>query len=274
MKKIILILLLPNFAMSQSTPSQQDFTQGISQPNMLSVVGDTVDFELYPTGTVITNQYQYLGVVFSGAFGSGNPDVYDYGATSYTRVLKSDNWYNPIKVSFVDTANALLYDPVSHIEFDNPENVSGDYIIIDVYDTVGVVVFHGTSFSPQHFTINLGGNNGAYMILDDSMTTAYVVDNIFVSKSTTGIEETVVNNKAVCYPNPFINSTQIFFNNDISIHNATLLVTDISGSIVKTVDHVSGNQLEFFRRQLSSGMYFLKLMMDGKLVSTGKLLIL
>lgn len=141
--------------------------------------GYIIDFEGYPSGTQITDQYLSYGVLFSGyPAGDPPPVTWDYGPGSYGSVLISYDWFSAMKVEFVDPLNPALYLPVSHIEFDNPINPEVDYIVVEVFDASGQLLYTYTSASPERVVIDLGAYVAAYMILDDSADTAYVIDNL------------------------------------------------------------------------------------------------
>lgn len=144
---------------------------------------DTVTFNEYPSGTLITNQYLNMGVLFSGVGGNPPPEVYDYGPTSYGRVLIGHNWYDGILIKFVEPLDSTLYRPVSSIAFDNPVSAEVDFITIKVYGINDSLLFTHTSASPERVEINLGNSVAAYMILDDSAATAYILDNLTLSTS-------------------------------------------------------------------------------------------
>ena len=141
--------------------------------------GYVIDFEGFPSGTPITDQYLSYGVFFSG-YPAGNPPpvTWDYGPGSYGSVLISYDWFSAMRVEFVDPLNPTFYLPVSHIEFDNPINPEVDYIVVEVFDASGQLLYSYTSTSPERVVIDLGAPVAAYMILDDSASTAYVIDNL------------------------------------------------------------------------------------------------
>ena len=141
--------------------------------------GYVIDFEGFPSGTPITDQYLSYGVLFSG-YPAGNPPpvTWDYGPGSYGSVLISYDWFSAMRVEFVDPLNPTFYLPVSHIEFDNPINPEVDYIVVEVFDASGQLLYSYTSTSPERVVIDLGAPVAAYMILDDSASTAYVIDNL------------------------------------------------------------------------------------------------
>ncbi|HOC44268.1 MAG TPA: hypothetical protein PKJ99_14735 [Thermoanaerobaculales bacterium] len=138
-----------------------------------------IDFEGYPSGTQITDQYLPYGVLFSGyPPGQSPPRIEDYGTGSYGKVLRSYDWYSAMQVQFVDPLNPSVYLPVSHIELDNPIDTEVDYLVVEVFDASGQLLYSYTSTSPERVVIDLGAPVAAYMILDDSANTAYVIDNL------------------------------------------------------------------------------------------------
>ncbi len=145
---------------------------------------DTINFTPYPDGTVIITQYLNQGVLFSGYNGSTAPIVHDYDPPppNYGRTLRSDNWFNPFQISFVDTTNMLLYRLAKRIEFDNVVEFNGetDYMSIDVYDSSDVLIHHYLSISPERVVFDFGTPSVAYITIDDSASTSFVVDNILV----------------------------------------------------------------------------------------------
>ncbi|MBC8173701.1 MAG: hypothetical protein H7X71_07335, partial [Chitinophagales bacterium] len=143
-------------------------------------VSDTIDFSAYESETIITDQYLSESFLFSGYDGSGDPRVYDYGVGSYGRVLRSDDWYNPIKVSFVDSADTDVFRLIEKLDFDNPIDSEVDYISVDAYDSMDVLVVHHVSTSPEHVSLDFASENIAYVVFDDSAFTAYVIDNLIV----------------------------------------------------------------------------------------------
>ena len=146
--------------------------------------GYVIDFEGFPSGTPITDQYLSYGVLFSGyPAGDPPPVTWDYGPGSFGSVLISYDWFSAMKVEFVDPLNPGLYLPVSHIELDNPIDSEVDYLVVEVFDASGQLLYTYTSASPERVVIDLGADIAAYMILDDTASTAYVIDNLEASSS-------------------------------------------------------------------------------------------
>lgn len=88
--------------------------------------------------------------------------------------------------------------------------------------------------------------------------------NINRIENTTGRLQTDV----VVYPNPFSSSTNIEIN--YSMQNALLIVYNVFGKIVNQLNNLNGKIIQVDRNNLSTGVYFFKLIENGK-VLTGKL---
>ncbi len=87
-----------------------------------------------------------------------------------------------------------------------------------------------------------------------------------------GIEELFSNSKPiVIFPNPF--STQTVLQTDNLLHNATLTVYNSHGQTVKEIKNISGQTVTLFRDNLPSGLYFLRLTENNKLLAVDKLVI-
>lgn len=73
------------------------------------------------------------------------------------------------------------------------------------------------------------------------------------------------------YPNPF--STQTTLQTDNFFYNATLTMENVFGQTVKQINNISGQTVTLLRDNLPSGLYFVRLTQDSKIITTKKLLI-
>ena len=73
------------------------------------------------------------------------------------------------------------------------------------------------------------------------------------------------------YPNPFI-ETVIFDIEGYDFKDVTLSIFDTTGRRIHNSRH-TGNNIMYYRNHLPSGLYFFKLETEGKLISSGKLLV-
>ncbi|MEP6645940.1 MAG: glycosyl hydrolase family 28-related protein [Saprospiraceae bacterium] len=95
----------------------------------------------------------------------------------------------------------------------------------------------------------------------------------FIASPVTGIEEIPLPSYShlLVYPNPFSSETTLQTDWDLS--DATITVYNLFGQIVKESKHNSGQKITFYCENLSGGIYFVRIVQDGKIIATGKLLI-
>lgn len=265
------LLLLPAFVLtslitlSQSTPPSEGFKPVLG--NSEKYVTDTINFTPYSGGTIITNQYINDGALFSGSSGSSDPQVYDYGVGSYGAVL-INNWYDPIRIDFVDTLTGTAVNLVEKIEFDNPVSSEVDYIVVDVYDASNNPIYHYVSASPENVVIDFGNPTAAYMIVDDSNSTAYIFDNLlldFGEASSASLEENTNKIAVSVYPNPNTGSFKIQGNSVISEY-------EICNALGKVVQQGSPNKNEVSVNLNKKGVYFARVTTNG-VVTTRRIIV-
>ncbi len=73
------------------------------------------------------------------------------------------------------------------------------------------------------------------------------------------------------FPNPLSTQTTLTANQNLS--NATLTVSNIFGQTVKEIKNISGQAVTLSRNNLSSGIYFIRLTQDNKIIATKKIII-
>lgn len=120
---------------------------------------------------------------------------------------------------------------------------------------------------------------GAYALAlqnDGKIVAAGKLDNSFAvvrynnpSLATNTFENQPVNISIA--PNPFSNQTT--FQSNIPFENATLLVYNSVGQLIKTINNINGQQITFSRDNLPNGLYFAHLMQNNKSIGSQKLVI-
>jgi hypothetical protein len=73
------------------------------------------------------------------------------------------------------------------------------------------------------------------------------------------------------FPNPFISSTTIQTTGNLK--NATLTIGNLYGQTLKQINNISGQTVSFSRDNLPSGLYFIKLTEENKIISVERLII-
>jgi alpha-tubulin suppressor-like RCC1 family protein len=88
---------------------------------------------------------------------------------------------------------------------------------------------------------------------------------------TTAINEIKKDNTLAIYPNPFNRETTLTMKDQIK--DATLIVCNLYGQIIKQLKNISGTSVILNRDNLSNGIYFVSVLENNKILSTNKLII-
>ncbi len=86
-----------------------------------------------------------------------------------------------------------------------------------------------------------------------------------------GINENLNKNIFSIVPNPFISSTTIQTIGNLK--NATLTIYNLYGQTLKQVNNISGQTVSLSRDNLPSGLYFIRLTEENKIIAVEKLII-
>jgi hypothetical protein len=253
---ILSIVLISNNTRAQTTTPAANNTNSNSYTEEFKQLSDTITFTPYVSGTVMTNQYQNQGVVFSGYSGSTDPIVFDFSPDPLGKALHSDNWFNALRVNFVDTANVSQYQLAEKIEFDNPVSNEVDYMSIDIYNSTNTLIRHYLSTSPEHVFIDFGIPSAAYMTIDDSASTSFIIDNILIDFGTTAQINEFAESDFLVFPNPCNDYITI-----ISPEKTTVEILNLEGQIINTIN---SNKKETIidLGYLSCGVYVVRLKTD------------
>jgi len=74
------------------------------------------------------------------------------------------------------------------------------------------------------------------------------------------------------YPNPFITSATIEFENK-NEENYTLTIYNVTGALIRKIDNIKIGKINIKRENLKSGLYFFQLVNNSERVNTGKIVI-
>lgn len=154
---------------------------------------------------------------------------------------------------------------------------------------IGYIDGNGLNYSGssiQLFSDNAGNTNGKFdpfvIKYPNGKVACYMGTNyltgtkrkIIAAWSSTAItsvsNNSFLNNKVTIFPNPFNSFTTIKL--QIEIENSTLTIYNIFGQPVKSI-RVNDDEIKIDRGNLLSGMYFIKLTQDHKVITTDKLVI-
>lgn len=98
-----------------------------------------------------------------------------------------------------------------------------------------------------------------------------VSNNFFTISTSTSLEEDLVENDLIVFPNPFSLETTLQINKVLK--DATLTVYNMYGQQVKQLTNISGETFTFNRDNLTNGVYFIQLFEDSHLISINKIVI-
>ncbi len=97
--------------------------------------------------------------------------------------------------------------------------------------------------------------------------------NALLTSIPTAIDEmNNVNNVISIYPNPISDNATITLNSSVNLSNAEFQIYDVIGKLIKS-SPVNSHEFTFEKGNLSSGLYFYKLINNGSELSTGKFLV-
>ena len=94
---------------------------------------------------------------------------------------------------------------------------------------------------------------------------------IQAGQSILAINENSSNNRFSIFPNPFISTTTI--ETTINLKNASLTLYNAYGQSLKQINNISGNTIALSRDHLPSGLYFMRLTEENKIIAEEQLLI-
>lgn len=110
-----------------------------------------------------------------------------------------------------------------------------------------------------------------YFDLNPAVITNTTINTLHLDES--GLDELVDNQQMLVYPNPFSETTTVYFGNDLKDHS--IQIVDLLGKQVYANNQLSGNKLEIQANDFKAGMYVLVLIdnKSGEVVSNAKLIV-
>ena len=165
------------------------------------------------------------------------------------------NWPQCFDVYFLDENVGYYID-----------NGGGTYKIINTIDG-------GASWTTQLTGNGIWLNAFHYIYLTTAIT---VGDSGTIYKTTNGgsigiKENQFIQSVTTIFPNPFSSSTTL--HSDKIFKNAILTIYNLFGQQVKQIKNIFGQTITLYRDNLPTGLYFIQLIQDNKLIKIDKLVI-
>jgi acetyl esterase/lipase len=123
----------------------------------------------------------------------------------------------------------------------------------------------GATHCPWFWTLP---NWQAYLDTLIHATSVYLYEDV----TTRITDETATEKEFSIFPNPFSSSATLQLTDNY--HNATLIIFNSSGQVVKQIKNISGYTVLLNRDNLPSGIYFMRLMQDNKISAMDKLVLI
>jgi hypothetical protein len=251
-------------------------------------VGQTISnggFELWPPGCPVnvapnnwTNFSSSLGPDQAGTCAG---TVVSYQGSSHMNLV----WYsvNSLFEGAEQTITGLSIGTVYQIGFyainDKGLYAYTDPVVLDVYINSSVVfstpvLYSGgvwTAYAVNFTATATSQTLGFRVNAGPSGTAGSVGVDAVAFNQQTGINTLFQDNELEIYPNPF--SSQAVLQSDRLLQNVTVEMDNCLGQTVKQMKNISGRTITLERDDLPSGVYFIKLLQDNKVVGTKKLII-
>jgi len=134
------------------------------------------------------------------------------------------------------------------------------------------IIPQDTSFGGEDFVYTFGGAFCIHVtaVYNSKHLESIYNDSLICHGAAVGlndIEKEIIST----YPNPF--STQVTLQIDKKLQCATITVYNTFGQQVKQINNISGQSVTLKRDNLPSGLYFIKLTQDNKIIAIEKIVI-
>ena len=283
MKKVLFLLLF-NLGYNSAIESQT-FLNGDFEINC--AVGDQNNLTNSQYDSIMSNSFAFGNWGIGGPLG-GNMDVIT--SNMYCSFAQHGNWYVGLTGGGTDAISLKLSVPLItgqtytisfYDRYGSPPAiaVSPFQIILSTVDTTfGSVIYTAPdgiacTWSLRTFSF-VAPNNGQFitaeLVSGGGGDVWCNLDN-FNFESTTSIKSISENTSLNIFPNPFTSETTL--KTDFNLKDATLTIYNALGQEVNNIKNISGQEIKLSRDNLVSGIYFIRLTLDNKVIATDKLVI-
>lgn len=163
-----------------------------------------------------------------------------------------------------------LYYNYGYIDKLPPNNLG-----INSPQALGITGQSGSSFfytdNIEYFSFGVMSYSNMYRHYQFTKNIFHQFKNIINTYSTATQEVLTNENMIKIYPNPFNSYTTIQLNK--TVINAEATIFNLYGQQVKNIKNIFGQKIIFHRDNIPSGLYFIHITKDNKIISTSKLII-
>ena len=226
------------------------------------------------TNDIFVVKYDANGNVLwaKSAGGTSHDIAYGISTDAGGNVLLTGDFYSP-SISFGTTTLTSAGPGVSDV-FVVKYDANGNVLWAKSAGGISTDIGYGISTDASGNVLVTGYFNSPSISFGTTTLTNSGGADVFVVKLgsvTTGVEENALENTISVYPNPF--STQTTLQTDILLKNATLTVYNLYGQTAKQIKNISGQTVSLSRDNLPSGLYYLRLTQDNRVIKVDKFVI-
>jgi len=195
--------------------------------------------------------------------------LYDYNLTVGDKIKGIiAQFFNPYDTGVVLTIDSVLINGQYRKRWNFSEGDAGGptFIIEGIGTSAGLL--------EPLYPYNLEWTTRYLICVKDSSQTYFASNHyskIGCNSLYTRAHELNLLNKFSILPNPF--SDEAILRTDQQLKNATATITNTFGQQIKQIKNITGKEIKIQRGNLSSGIYFLQLMQENKIILTAKLII-
>lgn len=194
---------------------------------------------------------------------------------------------------------AFVMSPVlAHVELDNPkggevyhagDSVNVSWVEVQAHNTLNWDLLFSTDGGVNWDTVKADipfearsylwtvpvilTAKGKIKIVQDNEKEDYAgISPNFTILTTTGIPDPHHLIQISIYPNPLVDFSRIAFENPLHL-NHTLTIYNTQGKMVRTIHNITSERVKIERRNLTSGLYFIRLRDEHEIRAMGKLVV-
>ena len=198
-----------------------------------------------------------------------SPNIMLLDSFSYEYNFFNDNYYS---TSYNQSVLRTLYSRDATC-FSTADYNNRDFYHI-ITNSNGNDTIEGVDSLQLFNTYNLPNNSYIFRVTASDPSGNTTSDSMIVKikNGSVGLNDLEINSHIKIYPNPFSNSTTI--TTTYLLKEATLIVYNSVGQIVKKITGISGHKIILDREDLGCGLYFIQLQQDEKKIVSEKIVII